>query len=213
MSFIEKLNSTHIDILKEVGNIGAGHAATALSRLLDKKVDMKVPSVQVVSFNEVMDLLGGSENVVASVFLRVEGDAPGSMFFILSLEQASRFIQYLTKDPTFSMESPPYSEIAISALQELGNILTGSYLSSFSDFTKLNLYPSVPAISVDMIGAIISFGLIELSTVSDYAIVIDTALIEEDQPISESVKGHFFYLPDPDSFSIIFNALGVSDHE
>lgn len=213
MSFIEKLNSTHIDILKEVGNIGAGHAATALSRLLDKKVDMKVPSVQVVSFNEVMDLLGGSENVVASVFLRVEGDAPGSMFFILSLEQASRFIQYLTKDPTFSMERPPYSEIAISALQELGNILTGSYLSSFSDFTKLNLYPSVPAISVDMIGAIISFGLIELSTVSDYAIVIDTALIEEDQPISESVKGHFFYLPDPDSFSIIFNALGVSDHE
>ncbi|KAA0547915.1 chemotaxis protein CheC [Bacillus sp. BGMRC 2118] len=213
MSFIEKMNSTHIDILKEVGNIGAGHAATALSKLLDKKVDMKVPSVQVVSFNEVMDLLGGSETVVASVFLRVEGDAPGSMFFILSLEQATRFIQYLTNDPSFSMENPPYSELAISALQELGNILTGSYLSSFSDFTKLSLYPSVPAISVDMIGAIISFGLIELSTVSDYAIVIDTTLIEEDQPMSESVKGHFFYLPDPDSFSIIFKALGVFDHE
>ncbi|MBM6618422.1 chemotaxis protein CheC [Bacillus suaedaesalsae] len=213
MSFIKKLNSTHIDILKEVGNIGAGHAATSLSKLLDKKVDMKVPSVKVVSFNEVMDLVGGSENVVASVFLRVEGDAPGSMFFILSLEQASRFIRHLTNDPSFSMEQTPYSELAISALQELGNILTGSYLSSFSDFTKLNLYPSVPAISVDMIGAIISFGLIELSTVSDYAIVIDTTLIEEDQPISESVKGHFFFLPDPDSFSIIFKALGVTDHD
>jgi chemotaxis protein CheC len=213
MSFIEKLNSTHIDILKEVGNIGAGHAATALSRLLNKKIDMKVPDVQIVSFNEVMNLVGGAENVVASVFLRVEGDAPGSMFFILSLEQASRFIGHLTKDPSFSMDCPPYSEIALSALQELGNILTGSYLSSFSDFTKLNLYPSVPAISVDMVGAIISFGLIELSTVSDYAIVIDTALLEEEQHIQDSVKGHFFFLPDPESFSTIFKALGVTDHE
>jgi chemotaxis protein CheC len=213
MSFIEKLSLEHIDILKEVGNIGAGHAATALSRLLNKKIDMKVPNVQVVSFNEVMELVGGAENVVACVFLRVEGDAPGSMFFILSLDQATRFIQHLTSDPSFSMDSPPYSEMALSALQELGNILTGSYLSAFSDFTKLNMYPSVPAISIDMIGAIISFGLIELSTVSDYAIVIDTALLDEDQPISDEVKGHFFFLPHPESFSTIFQALGMEEHE
>ncbi|MFZ3587899.1 chemotaxis protein CheC [Bacillus sp. DJP31] len=211
MSFIKSLSSTHIDILKEVGNIGAGHAATALSKLLNKKIDMKVPDVKIVSFNEMMEVVGGSEKIVASVFLRVEGDAPGSMFFILSIEQASRFIQQLTNDPTFSFKELPHPEMALSALQELGNILSGSYLSSFSDFTRLNLYPSVPAISIDMIGAIISYGLIELSTVSDYAILIDTALQEEDQPVNDSVKGHFFLLPDPDSFSIIFRALGVSD--
>ncbi|MFD1735838.1 chemotaxis protein CheC [Bacillus salitolerans] len=213
MSFLEKINSTHIDILKEVGNIGAGHAATALSRLLNKKIDMKVPDVKIASFNEMMDLIGGPENVVASVFLRVEGDAPGSMFFILSLEQASHFIQYLTNDPSFSMEILPYPELATSALQELGNILSGSYLSSFSDFTGLNLYPSVPAISIDMIGAIISYGLVELSHEGDLAIVIDTAFQEEDQPITDSVKGHFFYLPDPESFQKIFKALGVQDDE
>jgi chemotaxis protein CheC len=213
MSFLKNLNSTRIDILKEVGNIGAGHAATALSKLLDKKIDMRVPEVKIVSFNEMMEFVGGADTIVASVFLRVEGDAPGSMFYILSLEQASRFIQQLTKDPTFSMDQQPYPELALSALQELGNILSGSYLSSFSDFTKLNLYPSVPAISIDMVGAIISFGLMELSTVGDYAILIDTALQEEEQPVLDSVKGHFLLLPDPESFSTIFSALGVTDDE
>lgn len=211
MSFLKNFNATHVDILKEVGNIGAGHAATALSKLLDKKIDMKVPDVRVVSFNEMMDLVGGTESVVASVFLRVEGDAPGSMFYILSIEQASRFIQQLTKDPTFSLENPPYPELALSALQELGNILSGSYLSSFSDFTNLNMYPSVPAISIDMVGAIISFGLMELSTVGDYAILINTALQEDELNARNQVEGHFFLLPDPESFSIIFKALGVSD--
>ncbi|WP_246939873.1 chemotaxis protein CheC [Bacillus pinisoli] len=211
MSFLKNFNETHIDILKEVGNIGAGHAATALSKLLDKKIDMKVPDVKVVSFNEMMDIVGGMESVVASVFLRVEGDAPGSMFYILSIEQASRFIQQLTKDSSFSLDNPPYPEMALSALQELGNILSGSYLSSFSDFTNLNMYPSVPAISIDMVGAIISFGLMELSTVGDYAILINTALQEEEQTVQGSVEGHFFLLPDPHSFSTIFKALGVSD--
>ncbi|UTE75413.1 chemotaxis protein CheC [Rossellomorea sp. KS-H15a] len=200
----------HLDILKEIGNIGAGHAATALSTLLDKKIDMKVPSVQIVSFDQMMDMAGGPDNVVVSVFLRIEGEAPGSMFFLLPLEQASMYIRSMIQDRSFSFNAPPYSELGLSAMQELGNILSGSYLSSLSDFTNLKLLPSVPALSVDMAGAIIGFGLLEISQVSDYAIVIDTALKEEEGEESESVKGHFFLLPDPDSFEIIFQSLGVS---
>lgn len=135
------------------------------------------------------------------------------MFFVLSLEQASTFIKQMTGDSQFSFEKLPYDEIAMSALQELGNILSGSYLSSLSDFTKLDLYPSVPALSIDMVGAIISYGLIELSQVSDFAIVIDTALDDDDYNGPKSVKGHFFLLPDPDSFEIIFRALGVTENE
>lgn len=209
MVFLDKFSTVHLDVLKEIGNIGAGHAATALSTLLNKKIDMRVPKVRVVSFDEMMDMAGGPENIVASVFLRIEGEAPGSMFFVLSIEQASTFIKQMIGDVNFSFEQPPYNELAMSALQELGNILSGSYLSSLSDFTNLDLYPSVPALSIDMVGAIISFGLIELSQVSDYAIVIDTALDDDDLDVSESVKGHFFLLPDPDSFEIIFRALGV----
>ncbi|MGG0718810.1 chemotaxis protein CheC [Robertmurraya massiliosenegalensis] len=213
MNFLEKFSTVHLDVLKEVGNIGAGHAATALSTLLNRKIDMRVPKVRVVSFDEMMEMAGGPDNIVASVFLRIEGDAPGSMFFVLSLEQATTFIKQMTGDAHFSFAEPPYDELAMSALQELGNILSGSYLSSLSDFTNLDLYPSVPALSIDMVGAIISFGLIELSQVSDFAIVIDTALDDEDNNGPNSVKGHFFLLPDPDSFEIIFRALGVTDND
>jgi chemotaxis protein CheC len=209
MTFLKSISDIHLDILKEVGNIGAGHAATALSTLLNTKIDMKVPRVRVVSFDEVMELAGGAENVVASVFLRIEGDAPGSMFFILPLPQAEKYIGQLIKKQSFSFSEEQDNELALSALQELGNILSGSYLSSLSDFTQLSLYPSVPALSIDMVGAVISFGLLELSQVSDYAIVIDTALDEEDTQMPDSVNGHFFLLPDPDSFHTIFSALGV----
>ncbi|MCG6171515.1 chemotaxis protein CheC, partial [Anoxybacillus sp. LAT_11] len=92
--------------------------------------------------------------------------------------------------------------------QELGNILAGSYLSALADFTRLNLHPSVPALAIDMIGAVLSFGLLELSRVGDYAILIDTAIYDERRP-DESINGHFFLLPDPESFSTIFRALGV----
>jgi len=213
MDFIEKISSIHLDILKEIGNIGAGNAATALSKLLNKKIDMKVPDVRIVSFDEMMNMAGGAENVVAGVFLRIEGEAPGSMFFVLPISQATMFIQDMLGDKNYHLDSHPHNEIGLSALQELGNILSGSYLSSLSDFTNLTLYPSVPALSIDMVGAIISYGLIELSHVSDYAIVIDTALNEDESLNKESVKGHFFLLPDPESFDIIFTALGVPTND
>ncbi|AZV42296.1 chemotaxis protein CheC [Peribacillus asahii] len=210
MSFIEKINSLHLDVLKEIGNIGAAHAATALSRILNQKIEMSVPNVRIVSFNQMMELAGGPENVVASVFLRLEGDVTGSMFFILSLPAATYFIQRMIANDSFVFESEsPHSEMSLSCLQELGNILSGSYLSSLSDFTNLHLYPSVPSLTIDMVGATISFGLLELSQVSDYAIVIDTVL-EKEGDESGAMNGHFFLLPNPDSFEVIFNSLGVA---
>ncbi len=209
MSFTDKINSLHLDILREIGNIGAGNAATALSKLLNKKIDMKVPNVEIVSFDEMMEMAGGSDKIAAGVFLRIEGDAPGSMFFMLPLEQATNFIRDMIGDETAQLSEPPYEELSLSALQELGNILSGSYLSALSDFTNLSLYPSVPALAIDMVGAIVSYGLIELSQVSDYAIVINTALNEDEKSNSETVNGHFFLLPDPDSFHILFESLGV----
>jgi len=212
MSFIEKITPLHLDILKEIGNIGAGNAATALSAILNRKIDMNVPNVRIVSFDEMMEMAGGADQVVASVFLRIEGDASGSMFLILSLPVAEYLIRKMTGDVTFLIDSAPYTELALSCLQELGNILSGSYLSSLSDFTRLNIYPSVPSLSIDMVGATISYGLLELSQVSDAAIVIDTVL-EKDQLFADSINGHFFLLPDHEFFDIIFSALGVSPND
>lgn len=210
MSFNQKITSLHLDVLKEIGNIGAAHAATALSDLLGKKIDMRVPKVEMVSFNDMMELAGGSETVVVGIFLRIEGDVEGSMFFILPIAQANRFIQRLIQDDYFDFNYAPVSELGLSAMQEMGNILSGSYLSALSDFTGLKIYPTVPGLSVDMFGAIISTGLIELSHISDNVIVINTSIFEEDLVSEEEVRGHFFLLPDPDSFEAIFKALGVS---
>lgn len=210
MSDNQKITSYHLDVLKEIGNIGAAHAATALSGLLSKKIDMHVPKVEMVTFNDMMELVGGSENVVVGIFLRIEGDVEGSMFFILPIEQASRFIRRLINDEQFTFNSNPVSELGLSAMQEMGNILSGSYLSALSDFTGLKIYPSVPGLSIDMFGAIISIGLIEISHVSDNVIVINTSIFEEGKGNTEAVQGHFFLLPDPESYKTIFEALGVS---
>lgn len=209
MSFMERMNSFHLDILKEIGNIGAGNAATALSLLVNRKIDMSVPSARIVTFKEMMELAGGADEPVCAVFLRIEGDAPGSMYFILSIDQADLFVQSLTSSD-YSFHQTPYDEMAMSALQEMGNILAGSYLSALSDFTSLSLMPSVPAVNVDMFGALMSFGLYEVSKESDQCIVIET-LITDSSKMDKAVKGYFFLLPDPDSFEIIFQSLGVQE--
>lgn len=213
MDLFSKITSYHLDALKEVGNIGAGHAATALSQLINKKVDMTVPSARIISFNEMMQLVGGPEDIVASVFCRIEGDAPGSIYFMMPIHDASKLMQRIIGDPTLSLEQTNDSELIISALQEVGNIVAGSYLSSFSDFTKLRLIPTIPATSIDMAGAILSFGLNELAPYTDMAIVIDTRFNENDEQTADHMTGYFFLLPDPPAFEKIFKALGVGFDE
>ncbi|BAQ10540.1 chey-p phosphatase chec [Bacillus sp. OxB-1] len=209
MNVDNQITDLHLDVLKEIGNIGAAHAATSMSQLLGRKIDMHVPNVALVSFDEMFDLAGGSEEIVAGIFLRIEGDLSGSMFFVLPLDSANRFIRRLIGDEEFDFNSFPINEMGISAMQEIGNILSGSYLSALSDFTGLKIYPTVPSLSVDMVGAIVSFGLIEVSHYSDEVIVIDTQMMEEGAGEKAVVDGHFFLLPDPSSYITIFRSLGV----
>ena len=191
-----------LDVLKEIGNIGAGHAATALSRILNQPVDMSVPTVSLVPFEEIADRVGGSEQVVIAVFLRVEGDAPGNMFFIIREDSARRLLRNLL---SIESEEGVYSDMELSALNEIGNILAGSYLSSLADFTKLTLTPTVPSLAIDMAGAILSYGLLQFGQMGDAALLIETKFLEG----RDTVEGQFFLIPDPESFGKIFRALGV----
>ncbi|WP_420819449.1 chemotaxis protein CheC [Paenibacillus thalictri] len=192
-----------MDVLKEVGNIGAGHAATALSKLLDKPVDMLVPKVRMVAFEEIADSVGGSEEVVIAIFLRVVGETPGNLFFIMTLDSAKKLLKKLVGLEVVDEDS--YSEMELSALNEIGNILAGSYLSSLADFTNLNMSPTVPSLAIDMAGAILSYGLLQYGQMGDAALLIDTKFLEG----NDEVEGHFFLIPDPESFEKIFVALGV----
>ncbi|WP_170308102.1 chemotaxis protein CheC [Paenibacillus dakarensis] len=192
-----------MDVLKEIGNIGAGNAATALSRLLNKPIDMEVPKVQLLNFEEIADSVGGAEQVVLAVFLRVEGDAPGNLFFIMSPEAGKKLLQRLAGIEV--LEEFEFSEMEQSALNEIGNILAGSYLSSLADFTKLSMTPTVPGLALDMAGAILSYGLLQYGQMGDDALLINTTFLEG----HHEVEGQFFLIPDPQSFAQIFEALGV----
>ncbi|MNB64151.1 CheY-P phosphatase CheC [compost metagenome] len=192
-----------MDVLKEVGNIGAGNAATALSQLLNKPIDMAVPKVQLLGFEEIADKVGGAEELVYAVFLRVEGEAPGNLFFILTPDAARSLLNRVAGISEVSEDE--LSEMELSALNEIGNILAGSYLSSLADFTSLTMYPTVPALAMDMAGAILSYGLLQFGEMGDDALLIDTTFLEG----KDEIEGQFFLIPDPESFPKIFTSLGV----
>jgi chemotaxis protein CheC len=202
MTELRNLNEFHLDVLREIGNIGAGHAATALSTLLQQEIQMKVPCVRIASFDEIADILGGAEQIVIGVFLRTVGEIPGNIFFLLTLDSAKRLLVSILGD---NEHSDSFSDMEISAISEVGNILASSYVSSMSDFIKKEIQVTVPAVSIDMAGAILSVGLIPMGEIGDLALVVETELLYENREI----EGYLFMLPDPGTIETIFQALGV----
>lgn len=208
MSNMFNLSPKRYDVLREFANISAGNAATSLSQLLNKKIEMNVPDVYVAAFNEVMELFHDPETEVAAIHSDIHGDITGSMFFILSTAQAKKYIQDIIREHSF-VQSSDVQALKQSVLAELGNILIGSYLSVLSNMTNLFINATVPAIKFDMFGAIISHALIELSFDSDEALIIDAVIKETGQDEDDFIKGHIFFLPDSDSYKKIFEKLEV----
>lgn len=200
---ISLLNAFHLDILKEIGNIGAGNAATALAKLLDKKVDMKVPQIRIMGFSDVNEVLGGAETPVVGILLEVLGDITGYILFVLEQDAACFLVNILMGNPI--NQEMEYNEITLSALKEVGNILTGSYLSALSTLTGLRIMPDVPALAIDMAGAILSVPAIELGKTTDTVLCIETEFIQG----TDKVIGDFFLVPDADSYIRLLNTLGA----
>lgn len=201
----DNLDKLQIDVLREIGNIGSGNAATALAKMLNKKVNMDIPQVKVLEFYEVSDVLGGAEMPVVGLLLNVTGDISGSIMFILENEAAGVLVNILMGKPLD--EAIKFDEIEISALKEIGNILAGSYLSALSTLTNLKILPSVPELAVDMAGAIISVPAIEFGKLGDSVLFIETEFSEG----STRVVGNFFLVPNADSYEVLLKALGVAN--
>jgi chemotaxis protein CheC len=199
---LDNLNSMQIDVLKEIGNIGAGNAATALSQMISKRIDMDVPKVNILEFKDVAELVGGAESAVVGIYFKVTGDISGSIMFLLDKKSAKLLTSLLM---SIDEDNDQLNEMQVSALQEVGNILAGSYLSSLSALTGLNLVVSVPSLASDMAGAILSVPVILFGQVGDKVMLIETDFIEG----SQHVKGNFFLVPDEDSFEILLKSLGV----
>ncbi|GGA62820.1 chemotaxis protein CheC [Ornithinibacillus halotolerans] len=208
----QKLTNLQLDALREIGNIGAGNAATSMSQLIQKRVDMEVPSINIVDFNEVMDMVGGADRLIVGILFQIQGDAPGMVYLLFSLEEAESLVVQMTNNNNLSLSLETNDELALSALREAGNILTGSYLSALSDFININMQPSVPHLSVDMAGAILTVGLVEYSSMSDYAIIVNTKINNPGDDYN-GINGQLLLVPSPDSFTKIFQALGIHENE
>lgn len=194
-------SNQYFDVLKEIGNIGAGNATTALAQMLQCKVDMKVPQVRLLDFSEVGAAIGGEEQLMAGVYLLVEGDITGSMMFLLEEKAAHALVAKLMMMPPSEGD---FTEMELSALKEIGNIIVASYLNSLSTLTSLVIMPSVPDLSIDMAGAILSVPAIEFGEIGDKILMIQTEFTDD-----MTLDGFFILVPDLESYAKILTALGM----
>lgn len=198
------LTEVHLDALREISNVGMGHAATALSQLVGETIYLHVPQVTLTDIAEVPDLLGGPEQVVVGITLQVRGDARGNIMLVFPLDSAKRMVtQLLGRDPS----ADAFDEIGISTIKEVGNILASSYLGAMGSLLHLTLIPSIPLLANDMAGSVIDFLLIELSEEGNQALMIETEF-HGNSPDDQLIRGHFFLLPDPTSLGVITDAVG-----
>jgi len=192
-----------MDVLREIGNIGAGNAMTALSLMLQCRVDMRVPQVRLLDFSEVCSMMGGEEQIMIGVFLGVEGDITGSIMFLIEVNSAKHLISKIMMGMA-GAEGDEFNEMELSAMREVGNIISGAYLNSLSMLTNLKIYPSPPSLTVDMAGAILSVPAIEFGILGDKLLLIQSQFYDEVE-----MNGYFMLVPDLESYSTILNSLGV----
>lgn len=200
---LEEVNKMYLDVLKEIGNIGAGNATTAIANMLGMKIDMNVPSIKLLEVSDLGGMIGGEEETVVGIFLEVQNDIEGSMMFLLDIPSARYLVNKL-----MMMETPPdepFGEMELSALKEIGNIIAGSYLSAMSMMTNLVIAPSIPYIAVDMAASILSVPAIEFGQFGDHALLIQTEICADIE-----INGYFILMPEQDSYAKILSSLGIS---
>lgn len=194
------MNAARLDFLKELANIGTGHATTALSQMLQGKLfQLVVPDAQMLPFEELADFIGGLEQVVAGIFVIISGDVAGHMAFLLPLDSALLLIELLTGDGDENL-----NELQLSALQEVGNIMITSYLNALSKMTGLLIAPSVPGLAIDMAGAVWQSVLAGAQVTSDVTL-IRTEFFARGQ----TIQGNIIFLPDEEDFAKVARILGL----
>ena len=199
---LEDVNNQYLDVLKELGNIGAGNATSAIANMLGMKIDMNVPSIRLMEVSMLGRAVGEEDQTIVGIFLEVENDINGSMMFLLDIPSARYLVNKLMMQEVG--EDVPFGEMELSALKEIGNIIAGSYLSALSSLTNLVIVPSVPYIAVDMAASILSVPAIDFGQYGDNALLIQTEICAD-----VLINGYFILMPEQDSYEQILQSLGI----
>lgn len=198
---LSKLTPMQLDALKEVGNIGSGNAATAMAQFLDTEIHMSVPDVRILPLEDISGIMGGEETLVTCVMIKILGEAPGYIMFILEEESTYRFLDLLFPD----QKVEELGEMERSALMELGNILSGSFLNAINRLTQFTCIQSLPSFALDMAGAILSSIALQQAQWGEQALFIESTFSEGEKEINSNL----FLIPGPGSLEKILAAIGV----
>ena len=195
----KNLTSFQLDALREVSNIGAGNSATALSMLLGTKIDMSVPNMNIIEFDELFN--NYKENEVVAVLVKVLDDIPGSVLYIFEEDVALNMISKMTYK-----DEETFTEMGISVIGEIGNIISSSFMNAIANFTGLKATASVPAVANDMLSAILISTFVETGQYEEYVLDIETLFMGEGY---NKIEGHFYFVPAPGSLEKILESLGI----
>lgn len=208
MENYEELNDIQIDVLREIGNIGAGNAATALATMLDEKVEISVPRVRITDFDTAVNALGGAETLTVGVLVNFMGEATGLIMFLLKMEDARNVLRILVGGaPDEKEEEGELSDLKLSAIKEIGNILGSSYINSIATLTGLRIEISVPYVAIDMAGALMSVPVIEFGSVGDKVMFIEESFLSEHDRLSSNV----IMFAEVDTINTIMKRLGIEE--
>lgn len=199
----EEVNELYLDVLKEIGNIGAGNATTAIANMLNMRINMHVPKVELLPVEKIGTSIGSEDEIIVGIMLGVENDIEGSMMFLMDMSSAHTLVNRLMMRP--ADYDADFDEMDLSAIKEIGNIIAGSYLSALSSLTNLVIMPTVPYVAVDMAASILSVPAIQFGMMGDNALMIKTEFDDE-----AAVNGYFILMPEEDSYNKILGALGIA---
>ncbi len=199
----DDLSPVAIDCLREIGNIGSGSAASALSQMLGKPIEMKVPNVCVLEYQQIIDTMGGPEKVITGILVRLQGDIKGMMMFLL--EDSFAHVVLSTFMSAENVQVTRLGEMELSVITEMGNIMAGSYLQALSTLTGLTIDMDIPSMTVDMLGAIMSVPITEFAQVGDKVLFIDDGFAID----GVDIKSNIILIPEMESLETLMRKLGV----
>jgi chemotaxis protein CheC len=206
MDDIRSLKPNQLDALREVANIGAGHAATALSQMTGCTIMISVPTINIARLEDVPPQVSGPEEPVAAVLMHMLGDLTGRTLLVFPKPTAIRLSELMLRRPHGS--STELGELEQSAIKEAGNILSGAYMNALSDFMGLMLLPSPPSLAVDMSDAVLTTAYLQFGSDRDYVFCVESEFYLQD--IGERLRGFFLLLPDAASLQAILKAIRVA---
>lgn len=206
MEAIRSLKTIQLDALRETANIGAGHAATALSQMTGTTIMIKVPAINVSSMEDIPPQFIPDEEPVAAVMMHMLGDLSGRTLLVFPKPTVMRLAELMLRRPIGS--SVALGEMETSAIKEAGNILSGAYMNALSDFLGMLLLPSPPSLVIDMSAAVLTSAFGEFATDADSIICVESEFILTD--INQSLRGFFLLLPDTASLQVMLRALRLA---